>query len=53
MRFDQIMDELDEKSKQLVAGAAALSLGRGGISAVARMGQLSRSTNRCGHQRPQ
>ncbi len=42
--FDQIVDKLDEKSKRLVAGAAALSIGRGGISAVARMGQVSRPT---------
>ena len=42
--FERIMDKLDEKSKRLVAGAAALSIGRGGISAVARMGNVSRPT---------
>lgn len=42
--FERIMDKLDEKPRRLVAGAAALSIGRGGIAAVARMGGISRPT---------
>ena len=42
--FAQLADKLDERPKRLVAGAAALSMGRGGISAIARMGHVSRPT---------
>jgi hypothetical protein len=42
--FDQIMDKLDERPRRLVAGAAALCMGRGGISTVARLGRVSRPT---------
>jgi hypothetical protein len=39
---------LDERSRRLFAGAEARSLGRGGISAVARASGLSRETIRRG-----
>jgi hypothetical protein len=39
-----VMPHLDERQRRIVAGAAARSLGRGGIAAVAEASAMSRST---------
>lgn len=40
--FERTLPHLNEKQRRLVAGAMALSLGRGGQSAVAEAGKMSR-----------
>jgi len=40
--FHRIADFLDERTTRLVASAAALSMGRGGITAAAKLADLSR-----------
>ena len=42
--FVGVMVHLDERQRRIVAGSVALSLGRGGITAVAEASGLSRST---------
>ena len=42
--FTTVMPHLDERQRRIVAGAAARSLGRGGIAAVAEATRMSRST---------
>lgn len=42
--FGYLSTELNERTKRLVAGAAALSMGRGGITQAARAAGLSRPT---------
>jgi len=43
-RYGAVALLLDERARRLVAGAEALALGRGGVSAVARATGLSRTT---------
>ena len=43
-RYVVVAPLLDERARRLVAGAEALAAGRGGVSAVARMTGLSRTT---------
>ena len=42
--FATVLPHLDERQRRIVAGAAARSLGRGGIAAVAEAAGISRST---------
>ena len=42
--FSLVLPHLDERQRRIVAGAAARSLGRGGIAAVAEATKMSRST---------
>ncbi len=44
MRYRKLMPRLDERSRRLVAAADCVTLGRGGISLVARASGLSRPT---------
>src|SRR6266699_1381701 len=44
MRYRKLMPRLDERSRRLVAAADCATLGRGGISLVARASGLSRPT---------
>ncbi len=44
VRYAAVAPLLDERARRLVAGAEALALGRGGISAVARATGLARTT---------
>ena len=43
-RYAAVAPLVDERARRLFAGAEALALGRGGVSAVARGTGLSRST---------
>src|SRR5689334_18522569 len=43
-RYEALGDQLDERSRRLLAAAEARSAGRGGIAAVARATGLARST---------
>jgi transposase len=43
-RFEVVAPLLDERARRLLAGAEALTIGRGGVSAVARASGLARST---------
>jgi len=47
-KFTRLAGHLDERSRRAVAAAEALSLGRGGVAAVARATGLARSTIRRG-----
>jgi Rhodopirellula transposase DDE domain len=42
--FSAVMPLLDERQRRVVAGAAATMLGRGGVTAVARVASMSRNT---------
>jgi transposase len=43
-RYEAVAPLLDERTRRLLAGAEALALGRGGVSAVARATGLARTT---------
>jgi transposase len=43
-RYEPVAALLDERARRLLAGAEALAIGRGGVSAVARSTGLARST---------
>ena len=43
-RYEAVAPLLDERARRLLAGAEALAVGRGGVSAVARATGLARST---------
>ena len=43
-RYSSVARLLDERARRLLAGAEALTVGRGGVSAVARATGLSRTT---------
>jgi len=43
-RYEPVATLLDERARRLLAGAEALAIGRGGVSAVARATGLARST---------
>jgi transposase len=47
-RYGAVAQLIDERARRLVAGAEALALGRGGVSAVARATGLGRATIRRG-----
>ncbi len=42
--FGRVLDHLDERQRRLVAGATGLMLGEGGITTVAKIAGMSRST---------
>jgi hypothetical protein len=42
--FSVVTPLLDERQRRVVAGAAARMLGRGGVTAVARVASMSRNT---------
>jgi transposase len=47
-RYEAVAPLIDERARRLVAGAEALPIGRGGVSAVARATGLTRATVRRG-----